>query len=292
MMHVRGPVPSRSDSRLRARSRPAPLDQAGPGDRPGPLPNESCARSVEIVYTGQHGTARWVRNQRAKRTGRDPANPLPLRSLPDRPGAKGFAMSDDGRIPDRRDVQLLHDHIANLLAQISLLRDNDPVWGDLWLKDDLDMIQGIATGKYWEPPRDGGAPETRPRGWPPSVCQTLFRVGQLAAELMKSWRWRPGKNEYQTQTLVVGQAVIDVLEWAKGVFSEAIEDASREDELRDRDAFICDQRSKGRSRKEIKATVNEMAAAKGWRPLRSDQAISQVVRRVTSPTRPKPQSQK
>jgi len=202
-------------------------------------------------------------------------------------------MSDDGRIPDRRDVQMLHDHIASLLRYVSKPWNEDLEWDDMWTRNDLVVLHGIATGKkYWEPPRDGGAPETQPRGWPPSVCQALFRVGQLAAELRKPWRWRPGKNEYPTQTLVVEQPVIDVLEWAQGVFSEAIEVASREDELRERDAFISYQHLMGRTRKEIRATVNDMAAAKGWRPLRSDQAISQVIRRCSSQTRPKPPSHK
>ncbi len=201
-------------------------------------------------------------------------------------------MSADDRVPDRWDIKLLHDHIASLLNYVSKPWDEDPVWRDMWIKDDLDVIQGIATGKYWDPPRDGGAPETQQRGWPPSVCQAIFRVGQLAAELRKPWRWHPGKNEYGTQTLIVGQAIIDMLESAQLVFSEAIEDVAREDEYGNRDAFICHQRRMGISRKEVKRMVNERAAAKGWRPLRSDQAISQVVGRCFSRTGAKPPSHK
>jgi len=273
----------------------------------GPLPNESCERSVRSSILARTGRLDGFETSEPSGPGEIQRIPLPLRSLPDRPGAKGLAMSDDGRIPDRRDVQMLHDLIASLLRYLSKPRREDLMWDDqrelrvsallgwddLWLRNDLAVLQGIATEKkYWEPPREGGAPETQSRGWPPSVCQAIFRVGQLAAELRKPWRWRPGNNEYPIETLVVGQSVIDVLEWAQGVFSEAIEDASREDELRERDAFICYQRLIGRTRKEIRATVNDMAAAKGWRPLRSDQAISQVVRRVSSRTRPKPPSHK
>ncbi|MGA2702005.1 MAG: hypothetical protein ABSH35_13035 [Isosphaeraceae bacterium] len=200
-------------------------------------------------------------------------------------------MSDDGRIPDRWDIQLLHDHIASVLELIREPWNEDPARVHLFLSNDLDVIYGIATGKYWVT-ADGDALEREPCGWPPSVRQALFRLGQVAAELMKPWRWRPGVNEYELRTLILGQAFIDVLESAQLVFSEAIKDIAREDEYEDRDAFIYDQSRMGKSRKQIKRMVNEMAGAKGWRPLRSDQAISQVVRRVSSRTRLKPPSYK
>jgi len=200
-------------------------------------------------------------------------------------------MSADDRVPDRWDIKLLHDHIASVLELIREPWNEDPEWGHLLLSNDLEVIHEIATGKYWVTP-SGESLEGKPRGWTPSVRRAIVRVGQLAAELMKPWRWRPGKNEYELRTMILGQAFIDMLESAQLVFSEVIEDVAREDEYEDRDAFIYHQSRMGISRKQIKATVNDMATAKGWRPLRSDQAISQVVRRVSSRTRPKPPSHK
>jgi len=201
-------------------------------------------------------------------------------------------MSADGRIPDRWDIEILHDHIANLLDKVREPWDEDPEWGHLWQSNDLDVIQRIATGEYWDPPGEGSAPKRKPVGWPRSVCQALSRVGKLAPELGKPWRWRPGKNQYGVRTLIVGQPVIDMLEWAQAVFSDALADADREDEYTDRDTFIYHQRLIGRTRKEIRASVKAVGTDRGWRPLKSDQAISQAISRYCARTGKTPPSHK
>jgi hypothetical protein len=187
-------------------------------------------------------------------------------------------MTATERVPHLDDLKLIHNHIDSLLRTVR--RPEKEEWGQFWVREDLSVIQRIATGSFTEPTRDRDTVEGTPIGWNPRVCDAIVRVAKVAEELSKSWRWRSGNNRHGIPKLVLGEIVIEFFEWARSVFAEAIDDATREEEENDRDTFIYRQRLAGRSRKQIRTMVNELAAARGWRTLNWDQQISRAVRRI------------
>jgi hypothetical protein len=90
----------------------------------------------------------------------------------------------------------------------------------------------------------------------------------------------------------MGPSVVSVLAWAGAILGQATADATMDEEENDRDVFINRLKADGMPRKQIRTMINERARRKGWRPLESDQAISQADRRYKARTGTGSQSHK